>query len=72
MKFSGALQMLEMKVPMKRMAWLAQEDYIVLEDGLFKRRMYMDNVKHWMLIPYSFQHEDLLADDWEVVRQQNA
>ena len=68
MKFAGALQMLEMGVPMTRTSWDNQDEYIFLEGGIFMKNA----TAYAHPIPIVFYSHEILADDWEVVRQKNA
>ena len=63
MDFPNALKMMKMGVKMARMEW-TDGMYVYLEDDKFMRYIPKGS------IPTMFFSEEVLADDWEVVRQE--
>jgi len=71
MTFDNALKLLRQGVALTRMKWEDSKQFVFLKDGLFRKEMKINCGKYeYNHLPYNFSSEDLLANDWEVTRQQ--
>ena len=67
MDFANALTMFHHGVNMTRLVWADPKQSVYLEEGIFKKTIRLN--EKYTTVAYSFSHEDLLAEDWEITRQ---